>query len=225
MKLTVFAATGGIGQHVLEQAIAAGHDVTAAVRNPEKLPKSEQGQIRIVTVDLAAPDPAALESAVDGADAVLSGLGPRTKTEVGIVSEGTQVIVDAMKAADVRRLVVVSGAGVSTVPTPGRPNPPKREPGAGFLNRYVFTPLARRLLGQHYTDVALMEDCLRDSGLDWTAVRPPLLTDKPLTGNYRTAYGHNVPRGFRLSRADAAQFMLRVIDQPGTIDQAIAVAY
>lgn len=223
MNLTIFAATGGIGQHMLDQAVAAGHDVTAVVRTPEKL--SECGQVGVVTADLAAPDPAALKSAVEGTDAVLSGLGPRTKAEVGIVSDGTQVIVDAMKTTEVRRLVVVSGAGVSTVPTPGRPNPPKREPGAGFLNRYVFTPLAKRLLGQHYIDVALMEDILRDSGLDWTAVRPPLLTDKPLTGNYRTAYGHNVPRGFRLGRADAAQFMLQVIDHPETIKQAIAVAY
>lgn len=223
MKLTIFAATGGIGQHMLEQAIAAGHDVTVCVRNPKKLPGQEQ--VRIVTADLATPDPERLKSAIDGADAVLSGLGPRTTAEFGIASQGTQAIVDAMKVVDVRRLVVVSGAGVSIVPTPGRPNPPKREPGAGFLNRYVFTPLARLVLGQHFIDVALMEDVLRDSGLDWTAVRPPLLTDKLPTGNYRTAYGHNVPRGFRLARADAAQFMLRVLDNPKTIKQAIAVAY
>ena len=74
MKLTIFAATGGIGRQALEQAVAAGHDVTAVVRNPGKL----SGEVRIVTADLAAPDPAALERALQGADAVLSGLGART---------------------------------------------------------------------------------------------------------------------------------------------------
>ena len=73
MKLTIFAATGGIGRQALEQAVAAGHDVTAVVRNPKKLSR----EVRVVTADLAAPDPAALQSAVEGADAVLSGLGPR----------------------------------------------------------------------------------------------------------------------------------------------------
>src|SRR5439155_9812444 len=102
--------------HILEQAIAAGHDVTAVVRNPKKL----SGQVRVVTADLATPDLAVLESAVDGADAVLSGLGPRSSSEAGIASRGTRAIVRAMQATDVRRIVVVSAAPIGTVPSPGR---------------------------------------------------------------------------------------------------------
>src|SRR5262249_29800762 len=68
MKLTIFAATGGIGRLVLEQAVAAGHDVTAVVRNPKKLSR----EVPLVRADLASPDPAVLESAVKGADAVTS---------------------------------------------------------------------------------------------------------------------------------------------------------
>src|SRR6266550_3396651 len=134
MKLTVFAATGGIGRQVLEQAIAAGHEVTAVVRNPEKLSR----EVRVVAADLAAPDPAALESAVEGADAVLSGLGPRSRSEAGIASRGTRAIVDAMQAAHARRLVVVSAAPMGTVPSPGRPKPPKADPGDGFFMRNLF---------------------------------------------------------------------------------------
>jgi hypothetical protein len=89
---------------------------------------------------LAAPEPAALQAAVNGVDAVLSGLGSRNRSEVGIVSQGTRAIVDAMRSTGGGRLVVVSGAGVSTVPTPNHPNAPRREPGSGFLNRYVNTP-------------------------------------------------------------------------------------
>src|SRR5438552_3492818 len=166
MKLTIVAATGGIGRQILHQAIAAGHDVTAVVRNATQL----SGAIRIVTADLAGPDPAALESAVAGADAVLSGLGPRSKPDAGIASRGTRAIVRAMQATGVRRIVVVSAAPVSTVASPGRPSPPRHDPGDGFLMRYVLSPMIKVALRPLYADLALMEDILRASGLDWTVV-------------------------------------------------------
>jgi putative NADH-flavin reductase len=221
MRLTIFAATGGTGRHLLDQAVTAGHDVTAVVRNPGML----TADVRTVTADLAAPDPVALKSAVDGADAVLSGLGPRKKAEFGIASKGTQAIIDAMKATGVHRIVVVSGMGISTVPTPSRPNPPKHPPGAGFFMRNLGIPFAKIMLGSHYTDVALMEELLRNSDLDWTTVQLPLLNNKPLTGIYRTAYDGNVRGGFSISRADTAHFMLQTIGQPETIRHAIHIAY
>src|ERR1700737_2583598 len=104
MKLTIFAATGGIGRHVLEQAVAAGNDVTAVVRDPKKLSEQVREKVRTVTADLASPDLGTLKSAVAGADAVLSGLGPRSLSEAGITSRGTRAIVEAMKATDARRI-------------------------------------------------------------------------------------------------------------------------
>ena len=221
MKLTIFAATGGIGHEALEQAIVAGHDITAVVRNPKKL----SGGVRIVTADLAAPDPVALRSAVEGADAVLSGLGPRKLSEAGITSQGTRAIVEAMKATNVRRIVAVSAAPISTVPSPGRPKPPERDPGEGFFMRNLPSPLIKTILRKHYADLALMEDILRDSGLDWTVVRPPRLTFKPRTGIYRTACEQNLRRGLVISRADVADFMLRALEKPETINHAIGIAY
>jgi putative NADH-flavin reductase len=109
----------------LRQAVAAGHDVTAVARSPQHL----NADVRAIRADLATPEPAALQAAVSAVDAVLSGLGPRNRSEVGIVPQGTRAIVDAMRSTSGRRLVVVSGAGVSTVPTPNHPNPPRREPG------------------------------------------------------------------------------------------------
>jgi putative NADH-flavin reductase len=85
MKLTIFAATGRIGRQLLQQGVAAGHEVTAVVRNPAKL----SAGVRAVTSDLSAPDPAALESAVNGADAVLSGLGARSLSEAGVAFQLT----------------------------------------------------------------------------------------------------------------------------------------
>jgi putative NADH-flavin reductase len=221
MKLTIFAATGGIGRQVLEQAVAAGHDVTAVVRNPNRL----SGEVRVVTADLAAPDPAALESAVEGADAVLSGLGPRSASDAGIAWQGTRAIIQSMRTTDVRRIVVVSAAPIGTVPSPGRPKPPRHDPGDGFFVQNLLGPLVKAALRKPYADLALMEDILRDSSLDWTVVRPPRLTNKALTGSYRTAYGQNLRRGLSISRADVAHLMLHLLDQPEAIKQSIGLAY
>jgi putative NADH-flavin reductase len=221
MKLTIFAATGGIGRLALEQAAGAGHDVTAVARNPRNLPG---GAARVVTADLASADPDVLASAVAGADAVLSGLGPRGKADAGITWRGTQAIVAAMQATGTRRLVVVSAAPVGTVPSPGRPRPPRHDPGDGLLTRTVAYPVLKTLLRGVYADLARMEDVLRDSDLDWTSVRPPRLTDGPVTGRYRTALGRNLRHGLVISRADVADCMLRVTGQPETIGQTVGVA-
>jgi putative NADH-flavin reductase len=221
VKLTIFAATGGIGRLALEQAVAAGHDVTAVARNPRNLPS---GAAQVVTADLAAPDSAALQAAVAGTDAVLSGLGPRGKADAGITCRGTEAIAAAMQASGVRRLVVVSAAPVGTVPSPGRPQPPRHDPGDGFFMRTVAYPVLKAALREVYADLAKMEDVLRDSGLDWTSVRPVRLTDSPATGRYRTALGRNVRHGLLISRADVAACMLNVIGQPGTFGQSVGIA-
>src|SRR5260221_13332047 len=220
LKVAVFAASGGIGRLAVEQAVAAGHDVTAVVRDPKKVVKD----VRIIKADLSAPDSALLESALTGVDAVLSGLGARTASDHGVAERGTRAMVEAMKATGVRRIVVVSAAPMGTVPSAARPDPPKHDPGDGFFMRNLFAPLTKAALRKHYADLALMEDVLRASGLDWTILRPPRLTDKPFTGSYRTAYGRNLRRGLFISRADVADLMLRVLEQPESIRQTVGIA-
>ena len=221
MKLTIFAATGGIGRQLLEQAIAAGHDVTAVARNPQNLAPVPA---RAVAADLSSADPAALQPAVAGADAVLSALGPRTKADAGVAARGTKAITEAMRAAGARRIIVVSAAPIGTVPSPGRPHPPRHDPGDGFIIRYLADPIVKRALREHYADLARMEDVLRGSDLDWTAVRPPRLTGKPVTGRYRTAYGQNIRGGVFVSRADVANYMLSVLENPETFGQTVGIA-
>jgi putative NADH-flavin reductase len=220
MRLVIVAATGGIGQELLEQSIGAGHDVTAVVRDPTRLSRPASS----VAVDLSHPDPDTLKIAVNGCEAVLSGLGPRSKSDTGIASTGTAAIVDAMQATGTRRLVVVSAAPIGTVPSPAHPHPPRHDPGDGFFMRHLFAPLTKSALRSQYRDLAAMEAIVGDSGLDWTIVRPPRLTDRRRTGRYRTAYGHNLRRGFLISRADVADLMLRVISDPGSIHQVVGVA-
>ena len=226
MKITIIAATGGVGRQLVSQALAAGHDVTAVARNPAKLPPDvlAAGAARVVTADLARPDPHVLESAVAGADAVLSALGPHNNSDAGIAAPGTRAITDAMRAAGVRRIVAISASPVGTTPSPGRPNPPRHDPGDGFIMRQFGTRIARTLFGKVYDDLARMEDILRDSGLDWTILRPPQLTGKPLTGRYRTARGQNVRGGRSIPRADVAHYMLSVLDQPETFRRTVGIA-
>jgi putative NADH-flavin reductase len=222
MKLTIFAATGGIGRELLEQATAAGHDVTAVARNPRNLPSA---QARVVTADLASPDPTVLIKAIDGTDAVLSCLGARSKADAGIAWQGTQAIISAMQEAGVRRIIAVSAAPVGTVASPGRPEPSRYDPGDGFLIRHLANPILKAALRPVYADLARMEDALQASGLDWTVIRPVKLTSKPLTGTYRTALGQNVRHGLTISRADVAHYMLHAIAQQETFKQTVAIAH
>ena len=220
MKLTIVAATGGVGRQILEQARAAGHDVTAVVRNPGKLPSG----VRSVRADLATAAAVDLAPAVADADAVLSGLGATSNSAAGVGWRGTRAVVEAMQLTQARRLVVVSAAPIGTVRSPGNPNPPKYDPGDGFFMRHLFSHVAKTAFRKQYGDLALLEDVIRGSGLEWTVVRPPKLTDKRLTGSYRTAYGQNLRGGWSVSRADVADYMLRVIDQPETIKQFMGIA-
>src|SRR5690242_20504146 len=138
MKLTIFAATGGIGRQLLEQAVAAGHDVTAAARNPQNL---SPVPARAVAADLASVDAAALQTAVAGADAVLPALGARTRADAGVAARGTKAIAEAMSAVGGRGIIVVSAAPIGTIPSPGRPHPPRHDPGDSFIIRYLADPI------------------------------------------------------------------------------------
>jgi putative NADH-flavin reductase len=219
MKLAIVAATGRVGRNLLEQAVDTGHDVTAVVRTPANLSR----QVNAVQADLSDPDPDALTSAFLEADAVLSGLGPRRIAEAGIVSAATRAITAAMKAAGARRLLVVSATPVATTPSPGRPHPPKRDPGDSFVVARVAAPLLKVVFRKPYADLALTEDVLRDSGLDWTSVRPPRLTNGPRTERYRLSYGRNV--GSSISRADVAHAMLRLVTDDKAVGQPVGVGY
>jgi putative NADH-flavin reductase len=220
MKLTIIAATGGVGHLILEQAAAAGYDIAAVARHPERLGEG----VHAFEVDFTNPDAEALRGAVQGADAVLSALGPARAADAGIAWRGTQAIVAAMHSAGVRRIIAISAAPVSTTPSPGRPHPPKHDPGEGFFTRQVAMPIIKTLLRKVYLDLALMEDILRASDLDWTTVRPPRLTNKAYTGVYRTAYGQNLKRGLTISRADLADAMLRAVPDVRSFKTTLGVA-
>ncbi|MFD9795710.1 NAD(P)-dependent oxidoreductase [Streptomyces sp. NPDC059070] len=212
MKLTVFGASGRIGAQVVTQALAAGHQVTAVVRDPARFTATGPG-LELVRADLA--DPESLRDAVAGRDAVLSGLGANSRADAatGVTARLTASVVKAMDAAGTRRLLVVSAGPVG----PEAPDDP-------FLDRLTLT-VVQRVLKDVYGDLRRMESDLAASALDWTAVRPVRLVNKPLTGAYRTAVAAT-PRSARsIGRADVAHAMLRMIDDPATVKQGVCVAY
>ena len=212
MKLVVFGATGGTGGRVVEQALEAGHEVTAVVRNPARLDVRHE-RLRVVEADVF--EPAQIEPALAGSDAAISALGSRSlRRPTRVCSAGTGSILEAMQKAGVRRFVVVSAAPIAGYDKDDQP-----------LYRFVVRPLLWTIFRRVYEDMALMEEEVRRSDADWTIFRPPRLTDKPRTGRYRTALGRNVPGGNSISRADLADAILHRLEDPDSVRTAIGVGY
>ncbi|MEU2733941.1 NAD(P)H-binding protein [Streptomyces sp. NPDC007095] len=210
MKFTVFGATGGIGQEIVRLALGSGHQVTAVVRDPTRLTVTGAG-LEVFRADLT--DPEALRPAVTGRDAVLSGLGARTRKDAGIATRLTRTVLGTMEAEGVRRLLVVSAGPVGPGPE-----------GAALADR-AARGLVSLILKDVYADLAAMEGELARSATDWTVVRPPRLQNKPVTGSYRTVVGGFPLKGRFIGRADVAHAMLAMIDDPGAVKQGVGVAY
>ncbi|MEU6301677.1 NAD(P)-dependent oxidoreductase [Streptomyces chartreusis] len=210
MKLTVFGATGGTGKEIVRQALDAGHEVTAVVRDPARFPVTGD-RLEVFRADLT--DPQALRPAVAGRDAVLSGLGARSRRDAGIAARLTRTVLGALEAEGVRRLIVVSAAPVG----PGAE-------GDGFVDR-AARGIVSAVLKDIYADLREMEAALAGSSTEWTSVRPPRLQDKPLTGSYRKVVGGFPVRGRFLGRADVAHAMLAAVGDQATVKQGVGVAY
>ncbi|MEV7615432.1 NAD(P)H-binding protein [Streptomyces sp. NPDC089799] len=215
MRLTVFGATGGVGHEVVRQALAAGHEVTAVVRDPARLDVPPHDRLDVAVVrDLT--DEEALLPVLTGRDAVVSALGAASNKqarEAPIAGPALSAIVSAMDRAGVRRLSAVSAAPVGPLPD-----------GESVVTRAVVFPLLRRLLRDLYADLAVMEAAMGASRTEWTVVRPPKLLDKPRTGAYRRAIGGNVRGGRTISRADVADALLVSLTDPATARRAVGVA-
>jgi putative NADH-flavin reductase len=207
MRLTVIGATGGIGTEVVRQALDAGHEVTAAVRDPARMAVAAPDRLRVVQADVL--DAEAVLPAVKGADAVVSALGPRRGGPATVVSDGARAALTAMDAAAVRRLVIVSANGAYD------------DPGDGLAARLVVKPILQRVLREGFADLHQMEDLVRARHTDWTIVRPPRLTNRPRTGRYRTAVDAHV--GTSIARADVADAILAALADPATIGHHLGV--
>ncbi|MFM9613667.1 NAD(P)-dependent oxidoreductase [Streptomyces niveiscabiei] len=210
MKLTVLGATGGIGREIVRQALDAGHEVTAIVRDPARLTVTGT-HLEVVRADLT--DPESLLPALTGRDAVLSGLGPRGRADAGVATRLTRTALTALESTDVRRFLLVSASPVGPAPADD-----------GLLDRGMRSAVSA-ILRPVYDDLREMETDVARSTTDWTFVRPPRLQDKPLTGVYRRVIGGFPRAGRFIGRADVAHAMLGMIGEAGTVKQGVGVAY
>jgi putative NADH-flavin reductase len=208
MKIALFGATGRTGRQFLEQAGAAGHEVTAVVRDPAGL--TGRSGLSVVAADVMDPD--AIGSLIAGQDAVVTAIGPRQgRKPITVQTESTASIINAMRHNGLRRLVVVSNSGMVTT-------------GDGPVSRIVAKPILRRLLQDTWADMQRMEELVRASELDWTILRPPMLTNGKRTGAYRITLDRNVRGGIRVSRADLADGILRCLADPAFVHAAVSIA-
>ncbi|GGS66021.1 NAD(P)-dependent oxidoreductase [Nonomuraea spiralis] len=211
MRLVIFGATGGTGRELVRQALDLGHEVTAVVRDPARLPADLRDRVETVTADVA--DPQAIAPAIKGRDAVLIALGSRDRGPTTVHTTSMRSITQAMERVSARRLLLVSAAGLVT------------DAGDGPFTRYVLKPLVvQPLFKNSYTDLAAAERLLRARDLDWTIVRPARLLNSGLTGRYRTAVDLNVRGGRSTTRADLAHCMLRLAGDPASIGHVVSVA-
>jgi putative NADH-flavin reductase len=208
MKITIFGATGRTGLHLVSQAIGRGHAVTVFVRNPAKL-GAMHSRVSVMQGDLRSQEQVA--QAIDGAEAVVSVLGPTQNEATFEVSEVTRRILDGMQQHGVRRLIISAGAGV------GDPND---EPQ--LFNKSIN--LVLRLTARYvYEDMLKTVDIVRNSQADWIIVRAPMLTDDPANGQIRAGWVRK-GTGARLSRADMAAFMLDQLESERYSHQAPAIS-
>lgn len=211
MKLTIFGATGEAGRQLIEQALAEGNEVVAFVRNPSKLTLRHE-HLAIVQGELH--DLVNIECAVNGADAVISLLGPRPGEDSKIkpLTQGTQNIVTAMKKLGARRLLVASTPSASA---------PNDLPDLKFK---VLVSIIKSMMRPAYEEIVNVAQVVRDSDLDWTIVRVSVLNNNPKSSKVRVGYLGTGEVGVRLSRADMAGFILDELKNAKYIRQMPAIS-
>ncbi len=207
-KLAILGATGRTGRHVLEQALAQEHAVTVLVRDPGKLAQ-RHARLKVIQGDIGAADQVA--EAVAGAEAVISVLGPVSNKPVRLVSQGMDNLVAAMHRHGVRRLIQTAGAGVRD---------PRDRP---TLVHAFFGGLVRLVSPNVLADMEGVVAKVRQSGLAWTVVRVPRLTDGPATGRVRVGFVSK-DIGPMLTRADLAEFLLKQVEDETWVGQAPAIS-
>ncbi|MGW0251296.1 NAD(P)-dependent oxidoreductase [Nocardia goodfellowii] len=210
MRIIVFGANGPTGRLLTGQALDAGHDVVAVTRRPDGFPLAHD-RLTVFEGDVLQRNSA--ETAVAGADAVLSTLGvPYGKAEINTYSVGSANIVAAMRRHQVRRIAVVSSSAVD----------PRPYSDGGFLFNRVLQPYVTRVMGKTlYDDMRRMEALIAATDLDWTIVRPSGLYELPAVTDYTMVEGHADHRF--TARVDLAASLLRLAEEGSFVRKVVGV--
>ena len=209
--VALFGATGPTGRHLIEEALKRGYRLSVYTRDAAKL-ASFAGKVDIVVGDLQDRD--AIAQCIQGADAVISALGPNGLKVQGDrpVMHGLSHIIAAMQQAGVRRLVQISTAAY-------------RDPKDGFdlgsrANALMFKLIARKA----YDDIKATGELIANSDLDWTLVRIPFLKDGPANGKIDVGWYGKTRLGSKLSRGNLADFLVGQIADKKFVRAAPGIA-
>jgi putative NADH-flavin reductase len=206
VKIAVLGATGRTGRPLVEELLRRGHHVTAVVRDPAGAGLPDV--VDLVPGDVRDAD--VLRRAITGADAVMSVLGPR-KGDPTLHRQVAPLVVEVMREAGLRRFVGVSGAGVDA------------DGDRKSRRDRIISGIIKRLPGDAVKDKVLEYGVWRDSGLDWTLVRPPRLTEGQATGSVEH-HASTSPRSTSIRRADLAVFLADEVEQGRYVGRAPLVA-
>ena len=193
----IVGANGGIGKQTVLQALEAGHNVTALVRDPTKL-KLQHANLEIVKGDVL--DPESFAKHLQDKDAVISALGVSgglfSDKPTITYSQGNANLLAAMKGVGVARAFFISASALDI------------SPALPFYVRFAAKYILQKLLKNMYHDLRIMEELVKASDINWTIMRPPRLTDGPVTRKYRVAINHFLKNSLKISRADVANYMV-----------------
>lgn len=208
MTVTIFGASGRTGRHLVRKALEQNFALKAFVRDRTQF-SIEDPRMEVVEGDVH--DPIAVERAIVGSDAVLSALGWTRTSRKDVLSEAAKNIVAAMKKHNLKRIVAVTGYGVRF---------PKDPPDS--LSKKLLHFGIKILLPHIVPDGIKYAKTIAESGLDWTIVRAPILSNSRGRGIYKAGYFD--PGISLISREDVAHFMIKQLTETTYVGEAPVIA-
>jgi len=212
MKIVVFGGSSGTGLHLVEQALAEGHEVTAFANIPSAV-AIQNPRFHFIHGNVF--DLTDVEAAISGQDAVLCTLGVRPGSTTPVCSKGTENIIAAMKKLGVKRFICQSGFMVAAL------DGEKREVSWVYPVILPFFPKVKTM----FADKILQEQAIEQSDLDWVIVRPARLTDTARTGHYEVGVPLSMGLNAKIARADVADFMLKQVSNDKYLHQVPRIRY
>jgi len=157
--------------------------------------------------------PETLKKYLEKKDVVISAIGKNSLKKTTLYSQGSENLLNAMKKMGTTRVFFISASGLEV------------NPSHNFFIRLTTKYILQKLLKNMFADLKRMEKIVKESDRNWTIMRPPQLTNRPLTGHYRYAINSFLKGGLRISRADLAHFMIDNITNTAIYKTTIEVAY
>lgn len=203
MKVTVFGATGATGVLVTKLLLNKGHEVTAYVRNMSKMPH-QHAHLDLIEGDIQ--DRVSITKALRGQEVVISCLGSNSMKKSNQLTRMASTITACMLEAQVNKIIYMATAGIE--------------------NEFkgLFKVVIRMILGNVIDDHRGAAKIYRKAGFDYTIIRPMQLKDGEATGNYETAKS-GLPKARKpVTRADVADFMVKVVTDESYFKTSVAIA-